>query len=159
GRGTAFRIYLPRTRRVGADGPKALPASSTETPSGAETILLVEDEAGVRQFATLALTKRGYNVIEAQTAGEALTLLEQRDTSVDMLLTDVVLPGLDGRELASRVGTHRPDIRVLFTTGYTDRRNQLLEPGAPLLEKPFTARALLTKTREVLDGTTGAPCH
>jgi DNA-binding response OmpR family regulator len=120
---------------------------------GSETILLVEDEDGVRGFASKALRRHGYQVLEAASADAAMSLLEQRPVPIDLLVTDVVLPGIDGRELARRVVHDRPRTPVLFTTGYVDRDLNLeaFQSSISLLDKPFTARALLTKIRELLD--------
>jgi CheY-like chemotaxis protein len=153
GQGTVFRIYLPRATRT----PE--PATSTVQPIGSpeligsETILLVEDEDGVRGFASKALRRHGYQVLEASSADAAMSLLEQRPAPIHLLVTDVVLPGIDGRELARRVMHDRPRTPVLFTTGYVDRDLNLeaFQSSISLLDKPFTARALLTKIRELLD--------
>jgi len=153
GRGTTFRIYLPTTQT--AEQPAAAARDTIgSAPVGSETILWVEDEDGVRKFATLALSRHGYTVFEAQNGEAALTLLERLSTPIHLLLTDVVLPGIDGHELAARVELGRPHTPVLFTTGYADGGGSglvVLDAGAPLLKKPFTARELLVKTRELLD--------
>ena len=144
---------MPAQRRSHRDRAGARRASDLESHSlGVETILLVEDEAAVRQFATIALERHGYRVLEAHSAEAALSLLERVSCPIHLLLTDIVLPGIDGRELADHVERFRPDMSILFTTGYSEplRRNPqtaMIE----LLEKPFTARALLEKTRATLD--------
>jgi DNA-binding response OmpR family regulator len=123
------------------------------SPSGTETILLVEDEASVRAFVKVALERFGYQVIEADTAEAALTILEGVATPIHLLLTDIVLPGMDGRELAAHLRRDRPGARVLFMSGYASGLSTsegLLGPGMQLLEKPFTAHTLLTKIRHVL---------
>jgi diguanylate cyclase (GGDEF)-like protein len=155
GVGSTFQIFLPSTNHV-ASVRAAEPAPSVANPApiGLETILLVEDEAAVRQFATIALERHGYRVLEAHSAEAALTLLERLNSPVHLILTDVVLPGLDGFELAARVECSLPGVPVLFTTGYCDGFNQALfsdNRETALLHKPFTARALLEKTREILD--------
>ena len=127
------------------------------SPAGTETILFVEDERSVRAFVKITLQRFGYQVIEADTAEAALTLLDGIDTPIHVLLTDIVLPRMDGRELAVRVKRDRPHVRVLFMSGYASRLSTsegLIEPGMQLLEKPFTAHALLTRTRQLL-GTNG----
>ena len=153
-RGSTFTIYLPRTEQA-AQGPiRPVPVMS---PAGTETILLVEDERGVRAFLKITLQRFGYQVIEADTAEAALMLLDGSATPIHLLLTDIVLPGMDGRELAVRVTHTRPDVRVLFMSGYASGLSGIagsLEPSMQLLEKPFTAHALLTKTRQLL-GTDG----
>ena len=115
--------------------------------------MLVEDEGAVRAFIKTVLQRFGYRVIEAESAEAALTLLGSLTRPIDLLLTDVVLPGMDGRELAVRVTRDRPHVRVLYMSGYTGRLRTatgFIEPGVQLLEKPFTAQALLTRTRQIL---------
>jgi diguanylate cyclase (GGDEF)-like protein len=153
GRGSTFRICLPRRSRRARPSQTQSSGVTQGMPVGAETILLVEDAEGVREFATSALRRHGYKVLTASSAEAALTMLERVPTPIHLLLTDVVLPGIDGWELAVRVERDRPDTRILFTTGYVDQlrqREPALEPGG-LLAKPYTARALLTKARELLD--------
>ena len=150
GCGTIFTSYFPKTARA---TPQPKVRSAKSTPVGAETVLLVEDENGVRAFTKTALQRFGYRVVEAESAESVLALLEGLDTPIHLLLTDVVLPGIDGRELARRVSEHRPDTRVLFMPGYaTALRNEegFQVPGVDLLEKPFTAQVLLTRTRQLL---------
>ncbi|HEV8304399.1 MAG TPA: response regulator [Gemmatimonadales bacterium] len=153
GRGTTFKVYLPRV-----DEPaEPLEAPSTARPQnlrGTERILLVEDESAVRAVTRQLLQRNGYTVIEAPEGGVALTLLKGGQVSVDLLLTDVVMPGMSGRELAERAVTGRPDLRVLFMSGYTDDavvRHGILEAGLNYLQKPFHPGALLRKVRDVLD--------
>jgi two-component system cell cycle sensor histidine kinase/response regulator CckA len=151
GRGSTFTIYLPET----AVAPVARRARTvTAPPVGTETILLVEDEPGVRGFAKIALQRFGYRVLEAASAEAALALLENTTTPIHLLLSDLVLPGMDGRELAVHIKRDRPHVRILFMSGYDDRPVGLegfREPGVQLLEKPFSAQTLLTKTKEVLE--------
>jgi len=152
GRGSTFTMYLPKTTQ--AVQALSEPAR-TGSPVGRETILLVEDESGVRAFARIAMQRFGYRVIEAASAEAALAVLaEQPDTRIDLLLTDLVLPGMDGRVLATHVRRQRPATRVLFMSGYADRlgtSNGFLEPGFELLEKPFAAQTLLTRTRQLIE--------
>src|SRR6266540_4326198 len=154
GHGTTFKIYLP---------PVARPAEPLEAPSsapparlrGTERILLVEDEAAVRAVTRQLLQRNGYDVIEAPEGTAALALLQAGAVTVDLLLTDVVMPGMGGRELAQRVVPRYPGLRVLFMSGYTDDavvRHSILEDGVNYLQKPFHPEALLRKVREVLDG-------
>jgi two-component system cell cycle sensor histidine kinase/response regulator CckA len=153
-RGSTFTIYLPRTEQAARGPIRPVPVMS---PAGTETILLVEDERGVRAFMKITLQRFGYQVIEADTAEAALMLLDGSDTPVHLLLTDIVLPRMDGRELAVRVTRDRPHVHVLFMSGYASGQSTIegfLEPGSQFLEKPFTAHALLTKTRQLL-GTDG----
>jgi diguanylate cyclase (GGDEF)-like protein len=153
GRGTTFRVYLPKAAGTAKPPPRPLDCEAG-AGVGRETILLVEDEGTVRDFAARALGRHGYHVIEAGSGEQALALLERDDAPIHLLLTDVVLPGMDGRELALRAGQARPGTAVLFTTGYLDRIPTVVEiPSVcvEFLEKPFTGRALLTKVRELLD--------
>jgi two-component system, NtrC family, sensor kinase len=158
GEGTTVKIYFPRLSAQTsvpdwAEQQDVLPQGSD--PDGEETVLLVEDDAQVNRFATEVLRDRGYRVIAAPDGPTALQLLEN-ESDVALLFTDVVLPGgMNGRQLADEVRRRRPDIKVLFATGYT--RNAIihqgrLDPGVELLNKPFTASTLLRKVRQILDG-------
>lgn len=152
GRGTTFKIYLPRT----GDAPP-LPTEVRATPletRGTETILLAEDDAQVRGVARSILRRSGYVVLEAANAGEALLLCEQHGANIDLLITDVILPIVSGRELAARLRQQRPDLLVLFMSGYTDdavRQHGILDSGVAFLQKPFTPASLTTRVRAVLD--------
>lgn len=153
GKGTTFAVYFP----CSAQPPEAM-ARRTMTPSnvtrGSETILLVEDEETVRGLARTILTRHGYRVLEASSEGDALLICEQHEGDVDLLLTDVVMPRMNGRELSERLRTMRPRMKVLFMSGYTDDlivRHGALEEGLALLQKPITPAALTRKVREVLD--------
>jgi PAS domain S-box-containing protein len=151
GKGTTFRIYLPREAGCAAT---AVAQSFEALPGGSETILLVEDEDMVRRLVRSVLERGGYRVVEAMHGEEALRVAEQHDGPIHLLLTDVVMPALGGRELAELLQASRPDIRVLFMSGYTDDlvlRHGLEAGTSALLEKPFTAFALSSKVREVLD--------
>ncbi|MCR4339822.1 MAG: PAS domain S-box protein [Gemmatimonadaceae bacterium] len=151
GQGTSFKIYLPQvTETAGTDRPGPAVVSS----SGTETILLVEDNAGLRRLATRVLEPAGYTVLLASTGEEALQLLERHEEQVHLLLSDVVMPGMSGRQLAERLAQTRPGMKVLYMSGYTSDtivRHGVLEAQVPFLNKPFTAAALLRKVREVLD--------
>jgi PAS domain S-box-containing protein len=151
GRGTSFKILLPRvTEAAGTDRPEPAVASST----GTETILLAEDNAGLRKLATRVLEPAGYTVLEAATGEEALHMLEHSREPVHLLLSDVVMPGMSGRQLAERIAETRPGMKVLYMSGYTSDtivRHGVLEARVPFLNKPFTSAALLRKVREVLD--------
>jgi CheY-like chemotaxis protein len=152
GRGSTFRIYLPRV-----EAPAEIPARvgpPAETPRAVETILLVEDEAEVRAIAREALTMTGYTVLDAPTGREALQIAEKEAGAIHLLLTDVVMPGLNGREVAAGLKTSHPEARVLYMSGYTDDaivHHGVLDPGTVLLAKPFTPDSLARKVREVLD--------
>jgi nitrogen-specific signal transduction histidine kinase/CheY-like chemotaxis protein len=151
GQGTTFRIYLPEFTGPIAELP---PPPAPVSPRGAETILIVEDEPAVRRMASRALRSQGYAVLEAANGAEALELLARATGAVDLVLSDVVMPILNGRELSERLAVDRPEIRVLFMSGYTDDdivRRGLLQPGAPFLQKPFVAADLSRKVRDVLD--------
>jgi two-component system cell cycle sensor histidine kinase/response regulator CckA len=151
GRGSTFTISLPKT---GQPVRASSVAATAGQAVGHETILLVEDEPSVRAFAKIALQRFGYHIVEADSAETALRLQPHIEGPVHLLLTDIVLPGIDGRELALRLTRTHPDTRVLFMSGYAAALigpSGLLMPGAQLLEKPFTAHTLLAKTRLVLD--------
>jgi PAS domain S-box-containing protein len=157
-RGSRFTIYLPATEYAAPSIRESAPAAAF---SGHETILLVDDEPGVRTLAKTVLERAGYHVLDADSAEMALAILEQHDQPIDLLLTDLVLPGLNGHELAIRVALRRPNVRRLFTSGYAAQLGPFdgfFGPGVQVLEKPFSGQSLLAKTREVLapDATPGA---
>ncbi len=154
GQGTLFRIYLPAF-----EGQTTVLDPETEPemmPTGSETILLVEDNPHVRELTENVLERLGYRVMSAGDGAEALQKMETARDEIDMLLTDVVMPGMSGRELAEQLVAARPAFKVLFMSGYEgadiSQRGMLL-PDAPFLEKPFTPAALANKIRQVLDGT------
>jgi len=154
GTGTTMRVYLPRVDDPAdpIEHPGEVPPESLR---GSETILLVEDEAPVRSVTRQLLERNGYTVLEAADGRTALSLIdgEQDRVHVDLLLTDVIMPGMSGRELADQMKARRPQLRVLFMSGYTDDavvRHGMLEPGLAYLEKPFRPPVLLRKVREVL---------
>jgi hypothetical protein len=151
GHGTAFKIYLPEFTGT---LPELPPAEVLLSPRGAETILIVEDEAAVRRMAARALAAQGYAILEAENGAEALAVLARGGSPIDLVLTDVVMPLVNGRELGERLSVERPGLRVLFMSGYTDDdivRRGLLRPGSPFLQKPFMPGDLSRKVREVLD--------
>jgi signal transduction histidine kinase/CheY-like chemotaxis protein len=152
GQGTTFRIYLPRLDVAAVTVDRnARPAA---VAGGTETILLVEDEEGVRELARDILRASGYTVLEARNGAEALLLCERHQGPLDMLLTDVVMPRMSGRELAERLAPLRPDLSVLYMSGYTDDaviRHGVLGAGTAFLQKPFTPAALVQRVRETLD--------
>ena len=152
GTGASFKIYLPRVD----EQPVALAVrpSPAEQARGSETLLLVEDEEVVRRLARIALVKRGYRVLEAATGAGALQLSEREQRPIAMLITDVVMPGMTGPELARQLALVRPHIRVLYMSGYTERvlaQQGALPPGSAYLDKPFTLDALARKVRQLLD--------
>jgi len=158
GRGTSFKIYLPMVENVeepGRDNRSDLQPSRR----GTETILLVEDEKGVRELAREYLEMSGYTVIEAEDGHTALELAAMHSGTIHLLMTDVVMPGISGRELADRVKRIRPKIRVLYMSGYTDQavvHHGILDMDAVLLQKPFTMATLSSKLREILTAETVA---
>ena len=152
GRGTTFRIYLPR---VDAETPAAERGARAAAPiGGTETILLVEDEDGVRELARDILRSNGYTVLEARNGAEALLLGEGHRGPLELLLTDVVMPRMSGREVAERMTARRSDLSVLYMSGYTDDaviRHGVLGSDTAFLQKPFTPAALVQRVRETLD--------
>ena len=153
GRGTSFKIYLPRIEEKVVPGARDGKIDARPAERGSETILLVEDEKGVRELAREYLTSTGYTVIEAEDGHTALELAAMHVGPVHLLLTDVVMPGISGRELAERVGQIRPGIKILYMSGYTDQavvHHGILENDAVLLQKPFTLTTLAAKLREIL---------
>ncbi len=158
GMGSRFKVYLPRVEEDATPAPTE--SSSEPIAAGSETILLVEDDASVREMISDTLRGAGYTVLEAAGAAEALAAIERRPGPVDLVLTDVVMPGLNGRDLARRLVSARPGMKVLFMSGYTDDaivRHGVLEPGIAFLAKPFTSGALARKVREVLEGPGARP--
>ena len=151
-KGTSFKIYLPRIE----EPAEALPYEKNASPSrgGTETILLVEDNEGVRELAHMVLEAQGYNVLVAESPTHAEELCGKHSGGVDLVLTDVVMPGVSGRELTHRITARYPDVRVLYMSGYTYdviAQGGVLEAGVAFLQKPFTPRDLAAKIREVLD--------
>jgi two-component system cell cycle sensor histidine kinase/response regulator CckA len=151
GIGTTFKVYLPR-EHDGQVQPRQL--VETNSKRGTETVLLVEDEDGVRLLARLTLQRHGYHVLEARHGGEALLFCEQHEGDIHLLATDVVMPQMSGRELADRLRILRPSMKVLYMSGYMDDaivRHGLLDAGVPFLQKPYTPHVLADKVRTVLD--------
>jgi CheY-like chemotaxis protein len=153
GHGTTFRMWLPEVEDVPEAAPMPAPTGAT-APEGSETILLVEDEDAVRGLLHEVLEGAGYTVLQAASGAEALRVSRAHAGTVDLLLTDVVMPGMGGREVAMLLAAERPGLRVLFASGYTAdviARQGVLEPGTDLIHKPFTLDALLLRVRERLD--------
>jgi PAS domain S-box-containing protein len=152
GRGATFKIYLPLV-----DGSAEVidhPEGNGAAPTGTETILLVEDEEAVRAVVRQALERHGYRVVAAADGAAAIRMLGAAEQPVHMLITDVVMPGMSGRQLAAEFATMRPNARILFMSGYTTDavvRHGVLDPGIAYLQKPFSPAALLRKVRQVLD--------
>jgi PAS domain S-box-containing protein len=151
GEGSRFRIYLPGVKE--AAPVRELPAAPVEVPGGAETVLLAEDQVEVRRLALRILKSNGYRLLEASGGPEALALSRRYPGRIDLLVTDVIMPEMTGRELASRLRESRPQIKVLYVSGYTADvigREGVLEAGVAYLPKPFTPAQLSIKVREVL---------
>ncbi len=150
--GTTFRIYLPRVNEV--EQPALVPSPLQQLPGGSETILLVEDEEIVRGFASETLRRRGYQVLEASNGQEALRMCEPQGSAIHLVITDIVMPKMSGRELAERLAVVRPELKILFISGYIDDslfQHGLVEARALFLQKPFTPESLLRKVRDILD--------
>ena len=153
GHGTTFKIYLPRIEEEVTTTSHDKGAKPDSLPRGSEVVLLVEDEAGVRDLAREYLEMSGYTVIVAPDGYTAVELASMHNGTIHLLMTDMVMPGIGGRELADRVLKIRPDVKVLYMSGYTDQavvHQGILGADTPLLQKPFTLAALTKKLREIL---------
>jgi len=161
GRGTSFKVYLPRldqpadTQRTPAPERRIRKREDLDVPAGGrETVLVVEDEDAVRDLALEILEERGYAVMNATRGDEALRLMNERGSEVDLVLTDVVMPGLDGHQLAAALARTHPEVRILYMSGYAGeaiRHRGALPEGAVVIQKPFSAQTLAARIREVLD--------
>jgi two-component system, cell cycle sensor histidine kinase and response regulator CckA len=152
-KGTTFKVYFPQIND--SIEPRSEERVELESRPGSETILLVEDDQQVRDVAKGILRRTGYVVLEAQNGGEALLICEQHGAKIHLLLTDLILPRMSGRELAERLTALRPEMQVLFMSGYTDDsvfQHGVLDSGVAYLQKPLTPRSLTRKVREVLHG-------
>jgi len=150
GQGATFKIYLPR---VDETGESVQPSEAQGDVAGTETILLVEDDPTVRDFAARMLRSFGYKILESKSPEDALAMGDQRHQAIDLLLTDVVLPRMSGRSVAEHLSLVRPGLRVLYMSGYTDgaiHQGGVLEANTAYVQKPFTPDALARKVREVL---------
>jgi PAS domain S-box-containing protein len=153
-KGTTFKVYLPRVSAAGEAIAPQLPVPVAETAHGQETILLVEDESTVRELTQQYLQAQGYTVFEAADPNIALQISNAHSGPIHLLLTDVIMPVMNGRELAQRITASRSETRVLYMSGYTENaigHNGTLEPGINLLQKPFTLPSLRAKVRQALD--------
>jgi two-component system, cell cycle sensor histidine kinase and response regulator CckA len=153
GQGSVFKVYLPE-----ASAPKeSEPLATSLAPlpaGGSETILVIEDEDIVRNLASRGLKDHGYAVVEARNGSEALNHIQQHPGTIDLVISDVVMPEMGGRELAQRLALSDPGLPILFMSGYTGEdvvQRGLLDPGAPFQQKPFTPLTLASKVRMMLD--------
>jgi signal transduction histidine kinase len=152
GRGTTFKIYFPQVQS-GLE-PAYAPTQPAAVAGGCEMVLLVEDEPGVRELAASILREKGYTVLEAANGEEGLRLARQHEGKIDLVLTDVVMPVMGGKEMADNLRASYPDTKVLFTSGYTEDTigpHGVLRPGIVFLQKPYVRATLARKVREVLD--------
>jgi CheY-like chemotaxis protein len=152
GRGSTFRIYLPVAE--GATAPRRTPLPA-QVDGGTETILLAEDEPDLRDLARIFLEGYGYKVLAASGAEQAIQVAELFPGDIHLLLTDVIMPGMSGRQLAESILGKRPKTKIVYMTGYTDDmvvQHKVLEPGVKLLQKPFGKTDLALKVRSTLDG-------
>jgi len=154
GLGTTFKIYLSRVEKAAKVYKPRLKPKEAGAPGGTETILRVEDEEAVRSMVSKVLQNKGYTVLEARHGNEAIEVSERYEGSINLMVTDVIMPQMSGRELAERLAPMRPEMHVLYMSGYPDNtivQHGVLEPGTAFLQKPFTINALELKVREILD--------
>jgi two-component system cell cycle sensor histidine kinase/response regulator CckA len=152
GQGTTFKIYFPRVEEGVVSKKKA--EKVMESVRGTETVLVVEDEYTVRSMISLVLKDNGYTILEASNGPEALSLFYQNKDQINLLLTDAIMPGMNGRELADQITAANPTIKVLYSSGYTDNvivHHGILEEGINFLQKPFAPSLLLSTVRMILD--------
>jgi two-component system cell cycle sensor histidine kinase/response regulator CckA len=151
GKGSTFKIYLPRVEEV-VETEKIV--TEKEIPRGGETVLVAEDERDVRILAIQILKRQGYKILEAANGGEALLICEKHRGEIHLMLTDIVMPGMSGRELAERLLQLHPEMKVLYMSGYPYHavmRHGILGEEPNFIQKPFSLQALVNKVREVLD--------
>ena len=154
GQGTTFKIYLPRVPEEVESVPVERQAGG-EALRGSETILLVDDDEAIRRLSRDFLEREGYRVIEARNGQEALWGSEHHAGPIHLMMTDVIMPGMSGQELAEKLGSSRPELKVLYMSGYTDSaivHHGVLDDGKAFLQKPFALQVLAEKLRAVLDG-------
>ncbi|MBC2694978.1 MAG: response regulator [Desulfobacteraceae bacterium] len=151
GKGTTFKVYLPKVKNA---NPKEKKQTPVDNPGGSETVLIVEDDDNLRKFAQKALRQHGYKLLVAENGEDALKVCKEYDGQIDLMITDVVMPKMSGREVADRLQPFYPQMKVIYMSGYTDNaivHHGVLEPGLNFLEKPFTPKGLARKVRETLD--------
>jgi CheY-like chemotaxis protein len=152
GKGTTFKIYLPRFEAETAQVPSEEAAGNRQT--GTETILLVEDDEAILNLSTMILENLGYTVLAAHTPGYAIHLVEDHPGDIHLLITDVVMPEMNGRELAEQLGAIRPNLKCLYMSGYTAdliARHGILDEGVNFIQKPFGSDELAARVRQVLN--------
>jgi len=152
GIGTTFKVYLPRVEEEVVIPEKD--DRPTDLPGGTESVLIVEDEGILRNLCVQILERLGYGVLQARNGTEAIAVAQGCDDRIDLLLTDVVMPGMNGSELATQLVLHHPEMKVLFTSGYTEdviSHHGVLAEGVSFIGKPYTPSALARKVREVID--------
>lgn len=164
GNGAAFHIYLPRVEAPTAEASQVtvFPATEPRTKGGSETILLVEDEVSVLELSQRALENLGYQILACSSADEALRIFEDQKGRIDLLITDVVMPRMNGKELAARIFSHDPEVSVLFTSGYGENiiaSNGVIEANLRFLPKPYRPSQLAGKVREILDTSPRSTAH
>ena len=150
--GTTFKVYMPRVEESIVTIEK--PIVGDQSMRGKETVLVVEDEDEVRNLVSEMLRFYGYNVLEAANASNALSIFEKYQKSIDLILTDIIMPQMSGTELIERILTHHPDIKVLYMSGYTDNTlvdHGLLADEKYFIQKPFSSANLVEKVRLILD--------
>ena len=153
GEGSSFKIYLPLMEETGRGKTKAY--QNENIKGGTETILLVEDEQALRRMARKILEKFGYQIIEASNGGEALSIIAKKSRpQIDLVITDVVMPNMSGKDLATKLHNAYPELKILYTSGYTDdviAQHGVLDEGVRFLQKPFLPSSLAEKVRDILD--------
>jgi CheY-like chemotaxis protein len=158
GRGSTFKVYLPSVDEP--IGTRERSQLSVKAARGTETVLLVEDDEPLRKFICECLERQGYSVLATGSPAEAVEMAELHKREIQLMLTDVVMPGMSGRELAEQLAPRRPEMKVLFASGYTDDaivHFGVLESGLAFLQKPFTPVALAQKVREILNSASPKP--
>jgi len=153
GKGTTFKIYLPRVDEPLEELEERVVKG--ELPYGSETILVVEDDEEVRKLAKRILEKQGYKILDGSQGNEAIQICEEHKGPIHMMVTDVVMPGMSGRELANRLMSVHPEMKVLYMSGYTDDaivHHGVLDPGIAYIQKPFAPDTFASKVRQILDG-------